>query len=182
MKSLFGQAISVVSPVGVGVDATPIDNREASRIVVETMLRLRDGHCVLCEQLCRGNDRLRSYVLGRLLSHHTIRLEDIGDGRLCLLYHRPEWQHLTPETMRRLRVGDWLFAPDQSIWEVTCEPEECVIHAGGCVKIATIRDGHPAVEVYCDWWTERDGNENAETCLRASECNGWLFQSADVDG
>lgn len=73
----------VSPPVATGV---VVDHIEATRHIVELLYRLHCGECIRLEQICRDDAAMASYVIARLMSRPLVSCEDIGDGRLCLLW------------------------------------------------------------------------------------------------
>lgn len=175
----------LIVPSTAAVAPVPVDSREATKIIIETLANLRDGKCIRCEQVCPDDPAMRNYVLQRLAVHPTVSIQDIGDGRLCLLYVAPEWLPLTLEAMRRLETDSWLASPNGALWTVSTAAGDCLIHGPNCIKIGhegnpnnveTVKGIATGVEVYADHWHEiSEGAENGEACLRADELNGWKW-------
>lgn len=101
-----------------------IDYQLANQWITWISAKLLEGACVLVEQI---EPSVRSYVVGKLANCPSVVLGDIGDGRDCLWFERPEplqgeWRPLTMEIALVLIRGDHIYNQEtQQVIDVTNE-------------------------------------------------------------
>jgi hypothetical protein len=145
---------------------------EAKQLEIELMQRLIGGECIRCDSVAPSQPSLRDHVLGRLCLRSTVKIEDIGDGRLCLLFVPPVWRHLTPEKLPSLVENQYLFDTVTREYWTVCDGGLDPIT--GHVKICYCDQGEKPTEFIDDCFPESLLTGIPHMWMRNYETEGWL--------